>query len=335
MEKLSGFDIGLFTIIIFFFFNGCKSPEKLIKTFHLQEVEARGPVNTSPIHITDSTDTPSFTFSPRFSYNTQKNLKGFVEGHTLVNSQGFFQIDTFFNDDGTVIYRETPGKNNIKYEGRNLTWNTSTLTVGLDIDMKLSQHFALFTGMNYSTQKNTNVWGGIAGLGFFSSKNNIGFRIDGGVHIQEIYYDAYTLVSVTGSENYILFYHDKNKTTHLDLFVNFTFNTAYKDWAANFFINGGFTGQTLVDFEPKDLDPDFYLPVPPYLLPVNINRNVIVNDMRGESVASFVHFTTGVYFNVTDESRILIGSRFYFETQIENADKNMFIIPFAQVDFTF
>jgi len=57
--------------------------------------------------------------------------------------------------------------------------------------------------------------------------------------------------------------------------------------------------------------------------------------LRGESFASFVHFTPGIYFDVTEQSRVLFGSRFYFETQIENADKNLFIIPFLQVDFVF
>jgi len=335
MKKLTRFTIGLSVLIFCLLITGCTNKE-IVKTFYLQDVKVTGPVNLAPVHITDTSNVPSFTISARFLYNTQKKVQGTVEGHSQVNAQGNFEYETIFNDeDGTVTYRETQGANIYDYKGRNLTWNTSSLSTGFDIDMKLTHHFALFGGLNYSVQNNKSLWGYIAGLGFFSNKNGMGIRIDGGLHIQNIYYDANTLVSVTGDENYLLFLHDKDKASHVDPFVNFTFNTAYKDWAANLFISAGFTGQTLADFEPKDPDPDFYLPVPPYLIPVNINRHVIVNDLRGESFASFVHLTPGIYFNVTDESRILIGSRFYFETQVENADKNIFIIPFAQVDFMF
>lgn len=325
----------IINLTLFILITGC-SKKEIVKTFYLQDVNVTGPVNLAPVHITDTSDVPSFTISPRFSYNTQKEILGTVEGHSQVNARGEFEYETIFNDeDGTVTYREIPGTNIYDYEGRNLKWNISTLTAGFDIDMKLSQHFALFGGLNYSVQNNKSIWGYIAGLGFFSQKNGMGIRVDGGLHIQNIYYDAYTLVSVTGGENYILFYHDKDKNSHLDPFVNITFNTAYKDWITNIFINAGFTAQTLADFEPEKPDADFYLPVPPFLLPVNINRSVIINDLRGESFASFVHFTPGIYFDVTEQSRVLFGSRFYFETQIENADKNLFIIPFLQVDFVF
>lgn len=325
----------IISLTFFFLITGC-SKKEIVKTFYLQDVEVTGPINLSPVHITDTSDVPSFTISPRFSYNTQKQILGTVEGHSQVNAQGEFEYETIFNDeDGTVTYREVPGANNYAYEGRNLKWNTSAITAGFDIDMKLSQHFALFVGLNYSVQNNKSIWGYIAGLGFFSQKNGMGIRVDGGLHIQKIYYDAYTLVSVTGGENYILFYHDKDKNAHVDPFVNITFNTAHKDWVTNIFINAGFSAQTLAGFEPEKPDTDFYLPVPPFLLPVNINRNVIVNDLRGESFASFVHFTPGIYFDVTEQSRILLGSRFYIETQIENADKNLFVIPFLQVDFIF
>ena len=325
----------IISLTLFFLITGC-SKKEIVKTFYLQDVEVTGPVNLAPVHITDTFDVPSFTISPRFSYNTQKQILGTVEGHSQVNAQGEFEYETILNDeDGTVTYREVSGANIYDYEGRNLKWNTSTLTAGFDIDMKLSKHFALFGGLNYSVQNNKSIWGYIAGLGFFSQKNEMGIRVDGGLHIQNIYYDAYTLVSVTGDENYILFYHDKDKNAHVDPFVNITFNTAHKEWITNIFINAGFTAQTLSDFEPEKPDANLYLPVPPFLLPVNINRNVIVNDLRGESFASFVHFTPGVYFDVTEQSRILVGSRFYFETQIKNSDKNLFVMPFLQVDFVF
>ena len=160
------------------------------------------------------------------------------------------------------------------------------------------------------------------------------YRLDVGIQIQSIAYDAYTIAEVTetdifGSENsYVLFYHDIDKSTHFDPFVNFTFNTVKKDWVVNIFINSGYIIQTLLDFDPKNYDYLWY-PFPPFIL-----GETITSDFRGETTAGYIHFTPGVYFNLSEQSRIVIGARFFFETQLEDSKKNLFILPMMQVDFT-
>jgi hypothetical protein len=315
----------IFALLMF----GCTT----VQTLYLQDVEVTGPINQSPIHITDSTDTPSVTISARFSYNPEKEMKAKTDGTPKVNSQGFYQVDTIYNSNGTITYKKTPGINKFPYPGENLIWNFASVTAGLDFDLKLSRSFALFAGVNYAGGNNLSLWGGTCGLGVFGVKNGIAFRLDAGLHIQSMAYDAYTIAEITetafwgSTEEYVLFYHDIDKSTNFDPFVNFTFNTAKKDWFLNIFINGGYSVQSLLNFEPRNIDYDWF-----FLLPF-VYQTTITNDYRGETTAGFLHITPGIYFNIAEQSRLLIGARFFYETQLEDATQNLFILPMMQVDF--
>jgi hypothetical protein len=311
------------------FLYGCTT----YKTLYLQDVEVSAPINQSPVHITDSTDIPSFTFSIRFSYNPEKEIKTKTDGTPLVNSQGFYQVDTTYNSDGTITYTKTPGVNRYPYPGQNLTWNFATVTTGLDLDLKLTRNFAFFSGVNYAGGNNKSLWGGSFGLGVFGINDAIAYRLDAGLQFQSIAYDAFTIAEIKetslfgSSEEYVLFYHDIAKPAHFDPFVNFTFNTAKREWVANFFINAGYSIQTLLDFEPKTYDYLWY-PFPPFIW-----GETITSDFRGETTAEYFHFTPGVYFNLSEQNRIVIGARFFYETQLNDASSNFFVLPMMQVDF--
>jgi hypothetical protein len=320
----------LISILIFISIFGCAT----VKTLYLQDVEVTGPINQSPVHITDSTKTPSFTLSMRFSYNPEKEIKAKTDGTPMVNSQGFYQVDTTYNSNGTITYTKTPGVNRYPYPGQNLTWNFATVTFGLDFDIKLVKNFALFGSYNYAGGNNKSLWGGLFGIGVFGVNNGIAFRLDAGLQFQSIAYDAFTIAEVKeeslwgSTEEYVLFYHDLNKSMHFDPFTNVTFNTAKKDWIVNIFFNAGYSVQTLLDFEPKTID-YVWFPIPPFGWP-----ETITHDFRGETTAGYFHFTPGVYFNLSEQSRIVLGVRFFYESQLEDATKNLFIMPMMQVDFT-
>jgi len=318
------------TFILQLILSGCTT----IKTLYLQDVEVTGPINQSPVHITDSTETPSVTFSMRFSYNPEKEIKAQSEGTPMVNSEGFYQVDTIYNNDGTITYKETPGANNYFYQEQNLTWNFASVTAGLDMDIKLTQNFALFAGVNYAGGNNKSLWGGTGGIGIFGINNGIAFRLDAGLHIQTIAFNAYTIAEITetdfwgSTDEYVMFYHDIDEETYFDPFVNMTINSAKKDWILNFFLNAGYSVQSLLDFEPRTIDYDWFF-LPPFVF-----NETITNDFRGETTAGFIHFTPGIYFNLSEQSRIVFGTSFYFETQLINPTKTFFILPMMQADFT-
>ena len=123
-----------------------------------------------------------------------------------------------------------------------------------------------------------------------------------------------------GREEYISFYHDIGESTHFDPYVTLTFNTAFKNWPVNIFINGGYVVQTLFSFTPENS----YYYYPSYHQ----------TDNRGSRTAGFIALTPGIYFNISETTRALAGCSFYFETQINDANPAYFIMPMMQVDFT-
>jgi len=320
----------------------CSPVEKTTeyRTIYLQDVEIFGPINQSPVHLSDSIHTPSVTFSPMFSYNTKSNLMNNISGHTPVNENGIFQIDTIYNNIGTIDHFEkTPGANIYTYQGNNMSWNIYSVTLGLDMDIKLTRNFALFGGFKYSTDNNKILWGGNLGLGFFGfNKDELGFRLDIGAHLQTIAYDAYTIedVKITGPSNnveYLIFYHDANQSMHINPFVSFTFNTTITDWPVNIFVNLGYSAQTLVDFEPRDKD-ERYSSSQSFYSNYRDNYIEIVYDKRGESTTGFMHITPGLYFKFDQWIRLLVGTRFFFDIQLDDATTKTFILPMMQFDFT-
>jgi hypothetical protein len=299
MKKLTIL-ILLCTQLIILFFTSCVHVEE---TLYLREAEVTGPIMPAPVHLTDSTDAPSFTISPKLSYNTKDILTGDIKQRTR-----YFELDTFF----------IPSE-------KSLTWNVTTVLAGIDMDLVLSRSFAIFFGVNYSTANNYNEWGGNVGIGLFGYGNGTAFRFDAGLQIQTMHYDVYTTLhrvetsNFSGKREYILFFHDLGKSTHFDPFFNFTFNTAHKNWPVNLFINAGYSIQTLFNFEPKTSYSSF--------------GSYTRTDLRGSSRAGFFTFMPGIYLFWGESYRILLGAHFYLETQIEDAKPKTFILPMIQFDF--
>jgi len=285
--------------IPFVLFSGCVTVEE---TLYLREAVVTGPIIPSPIHLTDSIDTPSVTFSPRFAYNTKNSFRGDIAQTTRYDDQ-----DTIF----------VPSDNS-------LIWDIATFNAGLDMDLALSKALAISMGVNYSSQNNFSTFGGNFGIGFFSYSKDFAFRFDMGLQINSMSYDAYTVVvrresSHGETEEYISYFHDVGESTHFDPYFNFTYNTTFKDWPLNLFINVGYSFQTLFSFAPKTLFYGF--------------AYYRKTDKRGSSTAGFINVTPGIYFTFGESSRILLGSRFYIETQINEAEPTLFIFPMVQFDF--
>lgn len=282
-------------------FNGCTTVEE---TLYLRQAEVTGPIMCPPIHLTDSTDTPTFTVSPRFTFNTKKSFTGDVE-----------QRKSYYGYDSAFI----PLKNSLQ-------WDIININAGIDMDLALSKSFAITLGAVYSSHTNYSSWGGNIGIGLFGYKEETAFRFDAGVQINAMQYDAYTVVHRTVTEwwgdtkeTYTGFYHDVGESTQIDPYFSLTYNTAFKNWPLNIFINAGYSVQKLFDFEPRTS----YLALGTYTS----------TDLRGNCTAGFINFTPGIYFFLAESSRILLGTRFFIETQIRSGNPQFFILPMIQLDF--
>jgi hypothetical protein len=321
MNKLIQFLLFTSLIINLIFLSGCTT---IKETIYLQDIEVSGPINQPPVHVMDDLNFTA-TISPRFSIGTRSQVNGLVEGHTKVNSEGKFQTEII---EGRLV--ETPRANIYTFRDNNLAWKMPTVNLGLDIDLQLSKSFAFFFGVDYSVEKQIGVWGGHVGIGSFSVNENRAVRFDVGLNIQTLSYDANTMVSVETTslfghdESFLVEYHDIDKSIHFNPFLSLTINTAYRDWLFNIFFNAGYVFQTIVDFEPRT-----------QVTHGLFNTTHITEDLRGESTAGFIHFTPGIYYNISESSRLALGARFFFETQIDELDQSFFILPMVQVDFRF
>jgi hypothetical protein len=317
----------LFSLIFFsaiaFSLASCST---ITDTLYVQEINVKGPVNQPPVKVT-SKDTALFTISPRFFFNTKKNYSGLIEGHTKVNSEGFFQIDTLRNGN-ELSYRETPGANTNEFYGENLYWSLPDYYVGFDIDIPLSKKIVLSGGFNLSSKEKTNLYGYRIGFGFLSLKDNLGIRFDGGIIWQKYSFEAASVVVRNNSdlsESEVFFFRDKESSVNINHYFSLTFNTAYENFPFNFLINLGYSGQTLVDYEPRDVDYSFYLFDPNYRL----------KDARGEAYAAFVNASPGIYADINEWSRIIFAVRFFYELDIKDSHNSQFIIPMVQLDMSF
>lgn len=301
----------IFASLALLFF-GCALTTEVVETISLRQAEVNGPIMPTPVHLTDSTEIPYITVSPRISYNTKNQLRGEIK-----NFSGYYALDTIFIP-----------------SGNSLVWNMPRINAGIDIDLGISRNLSLTFGLNYFSDNTNSALGGNFGLSLFSYKDNTAIRFDAGFQFHTMYYDAFSFVHIrttttnfwdgaTTVEEYNGFYHDVGTTTRLDPYVNFTFNTAFKDWPINFFINTGYSVQTLFSFTPQTSY--YYTGLTKY----------IKTDIRGESTAGFINVTPGIFVYINNTTRILMGVRYYFEQNIDRSDPKIFILPMVQFDFTF
>jgi len=333
--KINLFDLGMIVkltygliIPLLLFVAGCKayypSTGELI---YLQEIEVTGPLNQPPIHITDSSAFSVFTLSPTLSYSPQTVVDDEIGGHTKVDENGIFQVDTI-NNNGIYTFTEKREVNIYKYSEKNLTWNVASIYAALDLDYRLSSNFGLFVGLNYSSRNKVSTWGGTAGLGAFSATSQAGIRLDAGLSIQEIAYDAHTVVITRtfpaggDGDGDVQFSREIDKSAHFDPYISLTFNTTYRDWVFNIFLNGGYSLQTIVSFSSESNSTQD-----------ETGYRYYTQDARGESTSGFWNFTPGIYFFIGKTGRLLIGTRFYFQKNDENVSPSSFIIPMVQFDY--
>jgi hypothetical protein len=310
------------------------SPSTTVTKLYLQNLEVSGPINQTSVHITDNS-VSSIVISPRISFNTNRMFKGKVAGHSKVNSDGYFQLDTVFNNNGTFSFKEAQAVNNYDFAGNNLIWNLAEFNASINFDFRLSQVFALFAGINYSVADQKSIYGGLAGVGFTTKNEKTAIRFDFGINIQEIPFNALTIASVTytnsnSSTNYVVDYDDLGKGTHINPFANLTFNTIHSDWLCNLFIQAGYSTQDLSNYTPETIVEHGY-----YYFPIYYNSNdvYITEDLRGEATIGIINITPGIFFKIGNTGRLVIGSRLFWLSQFEKADNSFYVTPMIQFDF--
>ena len=312
----------IITGILSIFLCGCFTVEQ---TIYLQDVNVSGPVNQPPLQVTTQNKT-AITISPRISFNNRKYISGNVENHTQVNYEGYYQIDTIFYSDGSKSYQISDA-NNQPFDGDNLRWDIAQLNAGLDMDFRLSGAFAITAGISYASDKERDYFGGTIGFGFFKLSESGAVRFDAGIIWQNLYYDAATVV-VSEVRNIwsdytrtdISFFRDRARSRSINPYFSLTYNSTYAESPVNFLLSLGFFTQTVLSFEPQTYDPAYFF----------WGNSVVVNDKRGESMASFITLTPGLIFSFGTGAEIVAGVKILHENVIGNSKQSTFISPTVQ-----
>jgi len=293
---------------------------------YMQELDARGHLFMPPVFVTDSTSPGQFRIVPFASAGRSTTLEGAVEGHTNVNVNGIYQLDTTYNGN-EITLRETPGANRFPYQGKNFRWDVPDFVFGVDGDIALSRSFSFGFGIQYSAQQGEGFWGGSFGVGLHSAGNELAIRWDGGVHWTPISYDALTVVvtrtSVFGSSfEDVAVFHDRGQDTHLGFYSSVTANSRRPDWPLNFLVSFGVTSQRVTNYEPHTsiFEAPFF-------------SSIRVTDTRASVRATFLHAAIAASLSPVPGQRLLFGVRWTTGTDVVSATS--LVSPFVRFEILF
>jgi hypothetical protein len=311
---------------------GCGETREL--TLYLQDLQVRGPTTRLPVHMTRNPEAQSITVMPSFWASTGKSSTGSLEGHSPVNASGVFQVDTIHRSDGGIYFRDPGGINTHGYAGKNLTWRYPSTGGGLDIDLGLSTTWALSLGASYSVAGGKGLWGYRAGLGLRQQKGNFGIRLDVGWDWESFAYESLTMASEHALSSTVAdvgYFRDVGVSSMGNFYAALTINGAKPDNAVNLFLQLGLSRQTLQDYRPAAPKPEAWI-LPPFFLV--IPPRLIVEDLRQKFMSTSIQITPGIYFDLDENMRLLVGGRVAIETEIEGISDPVLISPFVQIDWS-
>jgi hypothetical protein len=265
----------------------------------LLDGKVTSPINCPPVFLTGEPNAGHFVISPHIEANTAGALNG------SVGASGF-----------------TSSTNN-------LSWEISGMSGGLNLELPLSNSFSFTGSINLTRNNNPR---GSAGLAIVSKGENIGFRLDGGLLFNRFSYDAHSAVVETitplfgSSRTNTYYYHDIGNCGSNNFYISVTLNSVNKDRFVNYFVNLGYFGQTILDYNPGNFDEGYYVLIP---FPISV-----INNTNLSYTAQFFNIYPGLYFNLSDNARILAGSRILLETEMHSKSGSVLFSPSIQFEYS-
>lgn len=313
-------------VVAMLVFTGCVSIDQ---TIYLQDLKVNGAFPQPPLHLNNGPKSQKVAITPYYTVNTRQSLNGRIDGHSLVNANGVYQVDTIRNGQGAVTGFSPSGNNSYPFQGRNLKWNLADNSYGVDIDFKIADSWALSAGLNYSTLGSQSFGGGNLGVGIMFGDSDIAGRLEGGVRLQTISYEAvsavvtsYSMLFTADQNPTVNFFEDRATDSHVNFYASVTLNTTLKS-LMNGFVQAAICNQTLADYQPYE----YLAPV----IPINYQRT----DTRTQNSASFMILTPGLIWRLSEKARLHTGARFVFTNGIEFSDMDWTVMPVAQFEIGF
>ncbi|MBI5472069.1 MAG: hypothetical protein HY961_06955 [Ignavibacteriae bacterium] len=296
--------------IISLVFAGCAS-----QSVYLQQISVDGPQVQAPLFITNANKPGEIRIAPRIGINLGQVLAGRALGHSKVNADGIYKVDTVIAN-GARSYFEPDGANTKPFEGNNFSWLPTKVNVSLAVDYVWVKNISFVGGLSYGASASESYWGGEAGVGFFFESRNFGVRIDLGAHISTNSYAVDYVVmdppfTFETRRKQVAFYHDEGKETDVTSYAAFTANTKIPSWPVQLFTQATINRQTLVHLKQKASFSD---------------ESTVLS-----SVSYFI-VTPGLYFDFSSRSRMLLGVHLRDETELLGAHPGVLVTPFVQLE---
>ena len=91
-------------------------------------------------------------------------------------------------------------------------------------------------------------------------------------------------------------------------------------------MNFSYFSQTILDYDPGNFDEGYYVSIP---FPI-----AVINYTNLKYTSSFFNFYPGLYFNLSDNARIMAGSRILLETEMHSKSSSVLFSPSIQFEYS-
>jgi hypothetical protein len=281
-------------------------------TTSLQNLAVEGPLFQPPVHLTkDSTRT--FQLHPWITMVTPNSKTGRISGHTDVNSDGIYYVDT--NKTTTpYTFTEPNNVNDRTFTGTNFSWKHPSMQYGLDIDMHLFGNIGISTGGSYASLNATSYWQAYCMLSTFNHSNTeTGVRFDLGVEWQNLTYTADFVYTSSGlfSTKDVTFNTIHNNETQINPFLAVTLNGTSPTAIVHLFLQAAVVRQAL-----------FYISDAP-------QSSSYLNDCH--EIHYLYSLSPGLSIHLAENISTVIGVRFVWDASMDSPTTTTFQ-PLLQFD---
>jgi hypothetical protein len=280
-------------------------------TTYLQNLTTEGPFFQPPVQMTHDTS-QSITLRPSISILSPRTSDGRLSGHTQVNSNGLYYVDTI-KTTTPYSYQEPNGVNTYKFGGTNFHWNLPNVLYGLTLDVPFSSDAAVSFGGNYASLNGEPYWQAYGMISVFSISNKYNVvRFDVGAEWQNLKYDAEFVRTTTTFSGYstVEFAELRQNETQTNYFTALTLNSASDNSRIHLFLQAAAVRQML--FSISDMTG---------------SESYLNSEYRGQFLYSF---STGLSVQLADHLDVVFGVHFVWNVSTETT--RTMIQPLLQFD---
>jgi hypothetical protein len=279
-------------------------------TTYLQNLASEGPFFQPPVQMIHDT-LQTITLHPSVSIVTPQTLTGRLAGHTQVNGNGIYEVDTI---NTPIPHYEDSGHNTHDFEGTNFYWNLPSVLYGLALDLPFSSTNSISLGGNYAPLNGEPYWQAYCMISNFSiSSRHMAVRFDLGLEWQHLKYDVEFVrtISSLSDPTSVEFTELRQNQTSTNYFIVLTLNSVSQTSRVHLFLQAAGVRQTLFSIS---------------------NVTGSQSYLNDETQTHYLYsLTPGFSVQLADNFSAVFGVRFVWDVSTESASQTLYQ-PLLQFD---